>query len=320
MKQQVLLLFLAIVLASCNSLADNTQVTSLPVSTPEVAESSTQNSSSGTEPTWKEYTNEQVGFSIQYPSSWQEENLPDENQGQMHHITLKGPEGGVELIWGAGLGGACPEDYQPMAVAQGNWPACHAQKEEGTDLWSLAAQPVGGTGFSGLVYTNDTTAKSREVVLQVISTLSFPAQWFSSDRLGLCFSYPQGYTQLPYEDTVEIIGPELPAPDLRVLFWLEKSDAYDRTVDVIADQDMTAAGLSSVGRSFVTLDGEDAVVLDGMPGQDFQRRVYVVHNQTLYVLAFMPTRSENKEASDQLESLYAAIINSWTWSPCSARK
>jgi len=146
------------------------------------------------------------------------------------------------------------------------------------------------------------------------------AQWFSSDQLGLCFSYPEGYTQLPYEDTVEIIGPELPAPDLRGLFWLEKSDAYDRTAEVIADQDMTAASLSSVGRSFVTLDGEEAVVLDGMPGQDFQRRVYVVHDQMLYVLAFMPTRSENQAANDQMEAVYAAIINSWVWSPCSAKE
>ena len=72
-----------------------------------------------------------------------------------------------------------------------------------------------------------------------------------------------------------------------------------------------------ITRSFVTLDGEDAVVLDGMPGQDFQRRVYVVHDQTLYVLAFMPTRSGNQTASDQLEALYASVINSWTWSPCS---
>ena len=154
----------------------------------------------------------------------------------------------------------------------------------------------------------------------VQTSVTDTAQWFSSDRLGLCFSYPEGYTQLPYEDTVEIIGPELPAPDLRQLFWLEKSDAYDRTAEVIADQDMTAAGLSSVGRSFVTLDGEEAVVLDGMPGQDFQRRVYVVHDQTLYVLAFMPTRSENQSASDQLEALYAAVMNSWVWSPCPANE
>lgn len=141
---------------------------------------------------------------------------------------------------------------------------------------------------------------------------------FSSDQLGLCFSYPEGYTQLPYEDTVEIVGPEIPGSDLRGLFWIEKSDAYDRTAEVIADQDMTAAGLPSVARSFVTLDGEPAVVLDGMPGQDLQRRVYVVHEGTLYVLAFMPTLSENQAAGDQVEALYAAIMDSWAWSPCPA--
>jgi len=317
MKQQFLFLLFAIALASCNSLVDKTQVTSPSVSTPGVAPSENQTSSSGTEPTWKKYTNEQVGFSIQYPSDWQEEDLPDENQGQMHHIALKGPEGGVELIWGTGLGGACPEGYQPLVVAKGTWPACHSEKEDGTDLWSLVGQPVGEMGFSGFVYTNDTTARSREVVLQVISTLSFPAEWFSSDRLGLCFSYPQGYTHLPENDSVEIIGPELPAPDLRGLFWLEISDAYNRTAEKIADQEMTYAAGLDVGRWSVTLGGEQAVVLDGMPGQDLQRRVYVVHQQTLYVLAFMPTRSEYKVAGDQMEALYAAVMNSWAWSPCS---
>lgn len=175
MKKQSLFLFFVIVLASCNPLAGNPQ--SLPPSvtpSPSVVHSSTQTPSSSIDSTWKKYTNAQVGFSIQYPSYWQEENLPDENQGQMHHIALKGTEGGVELIWGTGLGGACPEGYQPMAVAKGNWSACHAQKKDGTDLWSLAAQSIGNTNFAGFVYTNDTTTKSREVVLQVVSTLSFP--------------------------------------------------------------------------------------------------------------------------------------------------
>lgn len=174
--------------------------------------------------------------------------------------------------------------------------------------------------------SNTAVADVFTPTLQVLDGTPVPtsaddtAQFFSSDELGLCFSYPEGYTPLPYEDTVEIVGPELPAPDLRGLFWLEKSDTYDRTAELIADQDMTAAGLTSVARSFITLDGEPAVVLDGMPGQDLQRRVYVVHDQTLYVLAFMPTRSENQAASAQVESLYDAIMNSWKWSPCSASK
>ena len=156
--KKLILFLLTIVITSCNSLAGNT----------------TQVSSSDAETPWKSYTNTEVGFSIQYPANWQEQDLPDENDGQRHHINLQGPEGGVELIWGTGFGGACPEGYQPVSVAKGTWPACHTQTEDGTDLWSLEAQPIGDTSFAGFVHTNDTTSQSRDVVLKVVSTLSFP--------------------------------------------------------------------------------------------------------------------------------------------------
>ena len=160
----------------------------------------------------------------------------------------------------------------------------------------------------------------------VQTSVNDTAELFSSDRLGLCFSYPQGYAQIPNSDTVQIAAPDLAGTDTKGLFWLEISDSYNRTAEVIADQDMTYAvtqqgvPLENLGRWTVPLGGEPAVVLDGMPGQDLQRRVYVVHQQTLYVLAFMPTRSENKAASDQMEALYTAVTSSWAWSPCSGRE
>jgi len=144
-------------------------------------------------------------------------------------------------------------------------------------------------------------------------TLTAPAMVVTNEPLDYCFSYPQGYTQIPYNDAVEIVAPDLPGSDVRGLFWLEISDSYDRTAEEIADQEMTYAAGLNVGRWTVMLDGEQAVVLDGMPGQDFQRRVYVVHQQTLYVLAFMPTRSGNKAASDQMEALFATVTSSWVW-------
>ena len=142
--------------------------------TPVAEENSNQAPLSEIDSTWEKYTNAQVGFSIQYPANWQAQDLPDENEGQRHHIALQGPEGGIELIWGTGLGGACPEGYQQIDVAEGSLSACHTQREDGTELWSLASLPLGDIGFTGFVYTNDTTAESRAVVLQVVSTLSFP--------------------------------------------------------------------------------------------------------------------------------------------------
>lgn len=175
MRRQSIILIFAILLTSCNSLAVNSQSPSSSASpAPGITDSSTQASSSGIEATWQTYENAKAGFSIQYPSNWQEQDLPDEANGQRHHITLTGPEGAVDLIWGSGLGGACPEGYQPIAVVKGNWQACHSQREDGTDFWSLSGPSVGETGFAGFASTNDTTDKSRAIVLKVISTLSIP--------------------------------------------------------------------------------------------------------------------------------------------------
>ncbi len=169
MKKQSVFLIFVLVLASCSSFAQNPQS---PSATQIV--NVTQAPASEVAASWKTYTNAEVGFSIQYPSDWQQEDLPDENAGQTHRIALKGPEGAVELAWGTGFGGACPQGYESESVTKGTWPVCHSQREDGTDLWSLDAQPIGNTNFTGLAYTNDTNTKSRELVLQVLSTLSFP--------------------------------------------------------------------------------------------------------------------------------------------------
>jgi len=175
MKKLSVFLFCVIVLAACNSLAGNPQSPS-PSVTPSTGMElgSTQTPSSGIDSTWKEYSNTQVGFSIWYPANWQEQDLPDENDGQRHHIALQGAEGGIELVWGTGLGGACPEGYQPLTMAKGSLSACHSQKGDGTEMWNLESQTLGNTGFGGFAYTNDTTESSRAMVLQVVSTLSFP--------------------------------------------------------------------------------------------------------------------------------------------------
>jgi len=143
-------------------------------------------------------------------------------------------------------------------------------------------------------------------------------EWFSSDRLGLCFSYPEGYTQIPYNDTAQIAAPLLGPGDEFGLFWFEISDSQDRTAEEVADQEENDVAGLNPGRWTVTLGGEQALVRDGMPGQELVRRVYIVHEQALYILTFSPTRSENTVASEQMEALYAAVTSSWAWSPCSA--
>ena len=321
-KRSMFFIFV-IVLASCSSLTENPQS---PSSTPTV--SATQAPSSEVEASWKTYRNTEVGFSIQYPADWQEQDLPDENAGQRHHISLQGPEGGIELAWGVGFGGACPEGYQPIAVAQGIWPACHNQREDGTDLWSLAPPPIGGTNFGGFVYTNDTTAKSREVVLHMLSTLSFPAsstltgachsetadlKLFMNADDGYCLLYPMKNTALPpYMVVINpngISGGDFLPGDALVRVSMEAASGH--TAAQVADEKIAEAGEGfNITRSEILIDGKQAIVVDGLPAQDSSREVFIVDNDRLYILFFEPW-APTADWFSELENLYSSVIASF---------
>ena len=53
------------------------------------------------------YQNGVVGYFIQFPTSWSQQTLPDQADGTLHGEAFTGSEGGVEVYWGTGFGGAC---------------------------------------------------------------------------------------------------------------------------------------------------------------------------------------------------------------------
>lgn len=322
MRKRSIFIIFVMVLTACSSLAQNPQSAS-----PTPGVSPTTAPSSAVEATWQTYRNAEAGFSINYPADWQEQDLPDENGGQRHHISLQGPEGGIELAWGIGFGGACPAGYQPIAIAQGTLPACHTQREDGTDIWSLAPPSIGDTSYGGFVYTNDTTAESREVVLHVISTLSFPP---SSTSTGACpsetadlklfMNAEAGYCLLyPTEDSIGLpaliiinpngaVGGDMPG-DAWAQITVE--DASGRTVAQVADEKIAEAGEGfNIIRSEILIDGKQAVVMDGRPAQDPSREVFIVDNDRLYTLYFLPW-DPRADWSSELEKLYSSVIASF---------
>jgi hypothetical protein len=323
MKKRSLFLMFVMLLASCSSFAQNTQSPS-----PAPGVSTTQEPAAGVEASWKTYTNAEVGFSIQYPANWQEQDLPDENAGQMHQIALQGPEGGIELVWGVGLGGACPAGYQTLTVAQGTWPACHTQREDGTDLWSLAPPPIGDTSFGGFVHTNDTTAESRNVVLQVMSTLAIetPAGSPSTGacpletadlklsmnaEAGYCLLYPTADSFSP--PALIVIHPTGMPGDRPGDAWAQISveAAAGRTAAQVADEKIAEAGEGfNITRTEILIDGKQAIVVDGRPAQDPSREVFIVDNDRLYTLTFLPW-TPNADWFPELENLYSAVIASF---------
>jgi hypothetical protein len=64
-----------------------------------------------------------------------------------------------------------------------------------------------------------------------------------------------------------------------------------------------------------TLAGEAAVVLDHLPGQDFNRRVLVLHQGRLYHFFFTPVDPGMADVFQKMEAFYGTIIGSFRFIP-----
>ncbi len=127
---------------------------------------------------WQTFTNTEAGFSIMAPPTWSQQTLPNQSGGAIHGMAFTGPEGGVEVYWGVGFGGACMTGTVQVQLAAGGAPACHATNTDGAEMWSqIGYQVSGGNSFSVRAYTGLMKAQpsSHDLVLQVLSTLTFTA-------------------------------------------------------------------------------------------------------------------------------------------------
>lgn len=121
---------------------------------------------------WQTYLNP-LGFSIRYPSNWKQQTVPEQSGETIHTVTLLGPEGNVDLHWGVGFGGACPQGYTTVKVAQGELPTCYALLADGTEVWAQMGKILEATSFSADARTSNANPTSHDLVLQILSTLDF---------------------------------------------------------------------------------------------------------------------------------------------------
>jgi hypothetical protein len=133
--------------------------------------------------------------------------------------------------------------------------------------------------------------------------------------MGYCLLYPDGLFRVdPFPAEVCLI-PELPGMACHSNFaQFEVSDAAGRSASEVADAVIKQGGIS-IERSSLSLAGEEAVVLDGVPAQDFLRDVLIVHNDRLYRLRFVLPDPENPSAVERFERLYDTVTNSFTLIP-----
>lgn len=130
-----------------------------------------------------------------------------------------------------------------------------------------------------------------------------------------CLLYPAEYSaKLPH---YIVINPTIGFGDAPGDAWLliSTAPASGRTAAQIVDEQIAALGEGfNINRFEVDVNGERAVVVDGLPAQDSARNVFIVHHNRLYNLIFMPWYP-NAADPTQLEDLYTMVMETLHFLP-----
>ena len=133
-----------------------------------------------------------------------------------------------------------------------------------------------------------------------------------------CLTYPAEYkVERPSEhETILVIGGLLDAGNARL--HIAVSDAAGATAESAADRIAKDFEGFTLERSTTTAGGEPAVVLDGVPGQDINRRVIFVHDGLLYELYIAPADQTLGEVFERMEALQEQVLGSFAFLPADA--
>jgi hypothetical protein len=297
---------------------------------------------------WQQYVNDEAGFRIDYPAAWTQETLPDQNNGLLKGVALRGPEGSIELYWGVGFGGACPDGYQPIQVAQGELNTCYVQNADGTENWEQIYTQLGDVTFGGRAYTNDADPASRAAILASLATLTFD-QWTPpaaqpdepdlaaicptetegatlhvSPENGWCFLYPSSLRLEPDPfrpaEAVNLIGEPLDATaqeSVAVNLWVANNgpaDGLDSAQYANQWLELNLPGMDPL-EMFDVIGGQPATIFNNLPGFFAQRGAFIVANDNKYQITMQPRPGDVAELDEQATRAWDTVTQSIVFFP-----
>lgn len=143
-------------------------------------------------------------------------------------------------------------------------------------------------------------------------------QAYTDDALGFSVFVPKDYEVSHANDTeVMALAPGEGHPsDDRAAAFIFVEPANGRTAEqaanAIAEDNKSVMGPGYTGGDITVMeiDGEPAYSVGGLTGQDINRRLYMVHNEQLYWMMFVP---DNPQAAAylQMQDVYAMIVNTF---------
>ena len=134
---------------------------------------------------------------------------------------------------------------------------------------------------------------------------------------GYCLLYPSQYSAQTARYI--IINPNTAPGSMPGDAWalIQIEDAAGRTAEQAAEAQITAPGSypDNITRQSLIIDGEVAIVVDGLSGQDWNRQVFIVHKDRLYNISFVPWQPTlligGMGQRQPLEYLYNIVIQSF---------
>jgi hypothetical protein len=128
---------------------------------------------------------------------------------------------------------------------------------------------------------------------------------------GICFLYPDNYDAIKSDDgsltlyVKSLLSTEAPLATVRV------AAVNGRTIQEIIPDYPTDAELATMSLLTIDLGGEQATVLDILPGQDTNRRIIALHNDRLVDIMIARIGEEYGEVGQQAEALFQMMTESF---------
>lgn len=143
-------------------------------------------------------------------------------------------------------------------------------------------------------------------------------QPYTNDVLGFSVYVPKDYEIISStENSGLFLAPGQGHPDEnRAAAFYSVEPANGRTAEQVATQlaEQTkvqmGTGYTGAGITIMNIGGEPAYSVSGLPGQDTNRQLFMVHNDQLYTFMFIPDGPQ-ASAYTQMEDVYAMIVNTF---------
>lgn len=185
-------------------------------------------------------------------------------------------------------------------------------------LWTLLFLTGLIGGMLLLVACGSAAANNKE---EVCPTASEGKLALNNEEHGYCLLYPEAYTFVEINPGVAdlVIDSIMNHTDPRVSISVE--DAGSRTAQDLVNvylEDLNPADFG-IEQSTIELGGQEATLLDHMPGQDFNRQLFALHNGRLYHLFFTPLDPEDSERQARFDELYDTVTTSFVFQPATTQ-